>query len=350
MCPHRGRGILWGERHAHIAGGRRHWERHTMHKALISIFIGAATSVALGCDSSTAPGERPAIGFEASITGGASHSLRGSATFDADMPGFGIALVQGSHASTDEVRHAVYFRRKATGALGPGDYALTFEGGDQMAVSAGLVLDGDGDDPLFCGATSGTLHVARASAARLDGSFTIDASCAHVGGDPLATPLVVTGRFTAEAGKIPPPDEPTAVAGATYVLALIDGHPVPYLYRDRLMTDESLRVRSWIVADTIHFLEDGHLAYTRQFRQREESTEDPATVDDYEYASYLGGYFRQQADRVAVAWGFITVPADAQYSDTLWLRPNGLVRKAHLPPQCLMCPEGPTVELIYARR
>ena len=321
-----------------------------MHKALISICIGAATSVTLGCDSSTAPGDGSVIGFEASITGAVSHSLSGGAKFDADMPGFGIALVQGSNASADEVRHAVYFRRKATGALAAGDYPLTFDGGDPSAVTAGLVLDGDSNDPLLCGATSGTLHVARTSAARLVGSFSISASCAHVGGDPLATPLVVTGRFTAEAGKIPLPDEPSAVAGATYVLALVDGQPVPYLYRDRVITDESMRMRSWIVADTIHFLENGQLAYTRQFRQREESTVDPSTVDEYEYASYIGGYFRQQADRVPVAWGYITVPTEAQYSDTLWLRPDGLVRKAHLPPQCLMCAEGPTVELIYARR
>ena len=308
---------------------------------------------AFGCSDSTAPLEpilqNPTFG--AVVTGSTSRHLRGGAVFAADVPGFGLALVHASsHTGTDTVKHAIYFRARTAGVPQPGEYTIVSGNYEGYAIEAGVVLDGDGDDPLFCVATAGYLRVLSVSEARIEGRFTMLATCAHVGGEPLEAPLSVNGTFVAARGTLTLPDESIAVAGATYVLTAVDGEPVPHLYRDLDIVDDHLRMRTWIAADTIRFGLDGQLAQAAFFHQLEESTETQEVMDDWSWVSSRGGFFRQSTDRVAVAWAFVSTPTDEQYADTLIVQRDVLVRQASLPPQCLMCPVGPKVAWTYVRQ
>jgi len=305
-----------------------------------------------GCSDSTAPGKpKPRDpNFAATVTGLTARELAGGAVFAADVPGFGLALVQAStHAGDDTVKHAVYFRARTAGVPQPGEYTIVSGNYEGYAIEAGVVLDGDGDDPLLCVATAGSLRVLSVGETRLEGRFTMLATCAHVGGEPLATPLSVNGTFLAARGTLALPDESIAVAGTTYVLVAVDGQPVPHLYRDLDIVDDHLRMRTWIAADTIRFGLDGHLAHASYFHQLEESTETQEVMDDWNWESSRGGFFRQSADRIAVAWAFVSTPTDEQYADTLIVWRDSLVRQASLPPACLMCPVGPKVAWTYMR-
>jgi hypothetical protein len=305
----------------------------------------------LGCGDSTAPASAKDPGFEATVSGLTAQRLSGGAVFAADLPGFGLALVERStHSADDTVRHAVYFRTRTGAVPQPGEYAITAGNYEGFAVEAGVVLDGDTDDPLLCVATAGILRIQKVTDTRLEGSFTIAAGCAHVVGGPLETPIAVTGTFLAARGSLTLPDESESVAGQTYVLASIDDTPLPYLYRDLDIADDHLRIRTWISADTIRFGLDGQLGHANHVHQLEESTETQEVLDDWEWESWRGGFFRQSAENVAVAWAFVTIPSDAEYSDTLRVAHDVLVRRAHLPPQCLACPVGPEVDWRYVRR
>ena len=310
--------------------------------------IGMALIAAAGCSDTTAPREEVQVGFTAAITGGTTRQLAGTAIFDPDVPGFGLSLVQASGLGGENgVRHAVYFRRPLGGVPTPNEYAIALETGDDDDITAGVVLDGDGNDPLLCEATSGTLRVMSVSTTHVRGRFTMTALCSHVDGDDAPIPIEVSGNFVATKGSIEEPDESIQVAGSTYILSTVDGSAVPYLLRDYTDPD-GVRGRKWLVADTIQFSPDGQLGFTRIYRHQEESAGAPA--DEWEYDNWIGGYFRQSAANVAVAWGYVTPPTEVQYGDTLQLRGHVLVRIAHLPPGCLACPIGPEVEFVYVRR
>lgn len=320
---------------------------------LLSATTVAAVLATLGCSDATEPvipGPKDPS-FAASATGPTSRELSGGAVFAADVPGFGLALVQSSgHTGPDTVKHAVYFRARTAGVPQPGEYTIVSGEYEGYAMEAAVVLDGDGGDPLLCVATAGSLRLLSVGEMRLEGHFTMLATCAHVGGEPLATPLSVNGTFLAARGPLTLPDEDVAVAGATYVLVAVDGESVPHLYRDIEIVDDHLRMRTWIAADTIRFGLDGHLAHASHFHQLEESTQTQEVMDDWSWESFRGGFFRQSADRVAVAWAFLSIPSDEQYGDTLIVRQNALVRQASLPPACLMCPVGPKVTWTYRRQ
>ncbi|HKN65806.1 MAG TPA: hypothetical protein VJW73_05980 [Gemmatimonadaceae bacterium] len=331
-----------------MSDARMALERNSRFLVSRLLAIGVVVTAVSSCSDAIAPRDEPRATFVATVSGSTERQLAGTATFDRDVPGFGLSLVHGSGLSGENaVRHAVMFRRRITGAPEPGEYTVASESEAETNFTAGVVLDGDGDDPLFCGATSGTLHISAVSTKLLRGTFAMTALCARIGSEDALIPIEVAGTFLATEGKIEAPDEPTAVAGARYVLSTVNGSPVPYLLRD-FTDDDGLRSMKWLLADTIQFLPDGQLSFSRTYRYREESAGSPA--DEWDYSGSLGGYFRQGASKVAVAWGYITVPTDAQYSDTLRLRPYGLVRSDHLPPGCLLCPIGPLVEYVYGRR
>ena len=302
------------------------------------------------CHDTTSPVKPNEPRFAATVSGGTARTLTGGAVFATDASGFALALVQvWTHAQDDTVKHAVYFRTRTSGALQPGEYTIVEGNYEGSAVEAGVVLDGDGDDPLLCYGTAGALRVLSVNATRLEGRFTMTATCAHVSGETLPTPITVTGTFVAARGTLVMDDVELAVAGATYVLVAIDGTPVPYLYRDRVIPGDHMRMRTWIEADTIRFRLDGQLENAGHTRQLEESTETPEVLDDWGWDSWRGGYFRQSAASVAVAWAYVTTPSDEQYTDTLQVRHGTLTRRALLPPACFRCPAGPDVEWRYRR-
>ena len=81
----------------------------------------------LGCSDSTAPVKpKPQDpNFAADVTGLTTRQLAGGAVFAADVPGFGLALVQASsYTGTDTVKHAVYFRARTAGVPQPGEYTI----------------------------------------------------------------------------------------------------------------------------------------------------------------------------------------------------------------------------------
>lgn len=309
-------------------------------------FLLLATSA---CHDTTSPLAPDTPRFGATVSGGTARTLSGGAVFATDASGFALALVQvWQHAQDDTVKHAVYFRTQTSG-LQPGEYAIVDGDHEGSAVEAGVVLDGDGDDPLLCYGTAGALRVLSVNATRLEGRFTMTATCAHVSGEMLPTPITVTGTFLAARGTLVMDEEELAVAGATYVLVAVDGSPLPYLYRDRVIPGDHVRMRTWIEADTIRFRLDGQLENAGHTRQLEESTETEDVLDDWGWDSWRGGYFRQHEGSVAVAWAYVTTPSDEQYTDTLQVRRGTLTRRALLPPACLRCPAGPEVEWRYRR-
>lgn len=302
------------------------------------------------CHDPTSPIKPHEPSFAATVSGGTARTLSGGAVFATDANGFALALVQvWAHAQEDTVKHAVYFRARTSATLQPGEYAIIDGNYEGSAVEAGVVLDGDGDDPLLCYGTAGALRVVSVNATRLDGRFSMTATCAHVSGETLPTPITVTGTFVAGRGTLVMDDEELAVAGATYVLVAIDGTPLPYLYRDHVIPGDQLRMRTWIEADTIRFRLDGQLENAGHTRQLEESTETQEVLDDWGWDSWRGGYFRQNGGNVAVAWAYVTPPSDDQYTDTLQVHHGTLTRRALLPPACFRCPAGPEVEWRYKR-
>src|SRR5690348_304474 len=120
--------------------------RIAAHVAMLATFA---------CSDATSPRQDDTPRFAATVSGSTERQLVGSAVFDREVPGFGLSLVQPSGLGGENaVRHAIYFRRGLGGAPATGEYVLAEDSGNETSITAGVVLDGDGDDPLLCTATS----------------------------------------------------------------------------------------------------------------------------------------------------------------------------------------------------
>jgi hypothetical protein len=169
----------------------------------------------LACDdSATAPIPGEAGTFSAEVSGGAARALSGRALFATDVAGpeygFAIALIDSiAVGSEGTVRHAVYIYREVGGVPAPGEHDV----GRQGIFQIGLVLDGDGDDPLFCIAASGTVEITRATPSAVRGRFDVEAVCVHgVGGGEGGT-IQASGAFRAASGAIEVPDDVIELPG-----------------------------------------------------------------------------------------------------------------------------------------
>lgn len=185
----------------------------------------------LACDdSATAPIPGEVGSFSVEVSGDAARAFSGRALFAHEVVGpeygFAIALVDSiAVGSETTVRHAVYIYRELGGVPAPGEHDV----GPQGVLRVGLVLDGDGNDPLFCIAGTGTVEITRATPSTVRGRFDVEATCVRaVGGDEGGT-IQASGSFQATSGVIEVPDDVVEVPGpeGRFALRAAGGKAIP---------------------------------------------------------------------------------------------------------------------------
>lgn len=239
----------------------------------------------LGCSEVTAPVPDEVGTFSATVAGDDSRAFSGRALFTTDAPGpeygFAIALVDPMGGGEEPaVRHGVYLYRDVGGAPTPGEHAV----GPQSAFRGGVVLDGDGNDPLFCVAGSGTVRIITATSSAIRGSFDLQALCHHVGeGLPLDT-IRASGSFRAVSGPITVPDSVAELPGldGRFELRTAGGNPVPTAVFDGLVLigdDEFVHLEITVTDGTIEIDDSG--AYEHRVSQEVRVDDQPAPALDW---------------------------------------------------------------------
>jgi len=239
----------------------------------------------LGCDETTGPAPGEGGTFAATVSGDASRAFAGGAVFTADAAGpefgFAIALVDSVAAGAESVvRHAVYIFRDAGGAPTPGIHAV----GAHNPFGVGMVLDGNGNDPLLCVAESGTVKITNATPSETRGSFDVRAFCFHVGEGLARDTVLASGSFRALSGSINVPDEVTEVPqfAGRFELQEAGGNPVPAPVFDGIVLigeDEFVHLK--ITVTDGYFELDGTGGYEHRVSQEVRVDGHPAPALDW---------------------------------------------------------------------
>lgn len=194
---------------------------------ILTLFL---LSFMTGCEEVTAPALDGVGRFSATISGDASRAFAGRAVFTEDVPGpdygFAIALVDSVDAGPETVvRHAVYLYQDSDGIPAPGEHGI----GADEAFGVGVVLDGNGDDPLFCVGETGTLQIIAATSEAVRGTFQVQASCFRLGEGLPGDTILASGTFRAVGGAIAVPDDLPAEPGlqGRYALMAAGGETIP---------------------------------------------------------------------------------------------------------------------------
>lgn len=249
--------------------------------ALIS--LAAASMVA--CGEPTGPLPDVSGTFSAKVTGDAARTFAGRAVFTSDVPGpeygFAVALIDSIPSGGEPgVRHAVYLYREDGGVPTVGDHAV----GAQESIQGGVVLDGDGNNPFFCVAESGTVRITSVNAASIRGSFEVEAACFHLGGEMVGDTVQVTGSFDALDGTISVPENVVETPGFSgrFDLHTAAGAPLPAVVFDGLVSvgnDEFARLEITVTEGYIEF--DGSGAYEHRVTQEVRVDGQPAPALDW---------------------------------------------------------------------
>jgi hypothetical protein len=169
--------------------------------------LAAAAAALAACSDGTAGPTLPAGSFAATITGGVSGTMAGSAKFVPDLPqsGTGTAFLLRTEESGAETGEGAFFYRFSATPLAAGTYPIISPGEeDEAAFSAGFSMDAGQQGSLICTALDGSLVVTAASADRIVGTASYTGSCspAEGAGDPIAFSL--TMQLDAERGNFGP--------------------------------------------------------------------------------------------------------------------------------------------------
>jgi hypothetical protein len=241
---------------------------------------------ALACSDVTAPPPSEADGAFSAVTSGAAvRSLAGRAVFATDVPGpeygFAIALVDSIRVEGQPaVRHAVYLYRDAAGTPGTGEHAV----GPDVTFRAGIVLDGEGDDPLLCVAVGGGLEVDETTLDAVRGTFELQAACYHMGAGAPSDTIVARGSFRAVGGAVAVPDGVAELPelGGRYELRAAGGAPLPASVFDGLvLVGEDTFVHLVITATDGHLALDGTGGYEHRVSQEVHVDGQPAPSLDW---------------------------------------------------------------------
>jgi len=239
----------------------------------------------MGCEEVTAPVPDEGGRFSATVSGDASRAFTGGAIFTTDVPGpdygFAVALVDSIDAGEGmAVRHAVYLYRASDGLPAPGEHAV----GAEDTFGVGLVLDGDGDDPLLCVAESGTLRIISATSEAVRGTFEVQALCFRLGEGIASDTILASGSFRAVGGSITVPDDVSEQPGfqGRYELRTAGGKPVPATVFDGIVLvgeDEFVRLEITVTDGYIAF--DGNGGFEHRVSQEVRVDGQPAPSLDW---------------------------------------------------------------------
>lgn len=174
-----------------------------MKNITTTILIAAAIAVS-GCEDTTEPVVVPPASFTAQVSGTTTTHFAGEPRFTQGTVGSGFALgLEQSISATPAPRNKVFLSSKSPGVPGLGAHQIE---SDTTNFRAGVVLDADGADPVFCSALSGWVRFEPSPGQTVRGTFAFTALCAHRGGNAIERPVEVSGTFVAAPGAVSVPD------------------------------------------------------------------------------------------------------------------------------------------------
>jgi hypothetical protein len=183
-----------------------------------SLLRSLAAAALAGCADGTVDPTLPAGSFAATITGGVSATMAGSAKFVPDLPqsGTGTAFLLRAEENGAETGEGAFLYRFSATPLAAGTYAITAGEEDDAAFSAGFSMDAGHQGSLTCTALDGRLVVTAASADQIVGTASYTGSCSPAGGtgDPIAFSL--TMELDAERGNFGPGTGGMAAVSASH--------------------------------------------------------------------------------------------------------------------------------------
>jgi hypothetical protein len=186
----------------------------------------AAAIAAAGCTEPAEPVVVPVASFTAQVAGATTTHFAGAPRFTEGTAGNGFALaLEQSISATPTPRTKVFLHSKSPGVPGFGAHQIE---SDTTNFRAGVVLDADGDDPVFCSALSGWVRFEPSPGPTVRGTFAFTAVCAHRGGNAIDQPVEVSGNFVAAPGAVSVPDFQAEMRPVgRYALAMASYRAIP---------------------------------------------------------------------------------------------------------------------------
>jgi len=258
-----------------------------MMRTASKLLVMLAAGVASACSEAALPSAPDEPSFTVLVSGALARQFAGPPVFtthaEGSDHGFALALAQSpSDAPSSAPRHAVYLHRTDSSVPAAGEYAIAPGG---LPFDAGLVLDADGADPIFCVAESGRVRIEQAAFTLVSGSFSFAAACAHRGGAALEQPVQVSGSFSARAGSVTVPDIGRELRPVgRFSLVSVSGRALPATVFDGIVLGDDDSFFQLEITATGGYLEigpDGHYEHRvfQEVRIDGQSTTDGDWVD-----------------------------------------------------------------------